>query len=266
MSNRLHKFYREAQSELSGQQHVRLSGQAHLHQESDSIVIRFKKKNVVTILSDGTHILDTGGWRTPAVRSTIEAAIKKLGLCIVQQAGIWFISHIDPDQPDRYLFADGVKIRADGRMVGARLEEVCLKVDPKMINRYVSTYVREWKKGQVTSPSPVDPYNFYLMVTNEKAVPNLPELRQHLAVYMQAEYLYCFGSLLLVAINDVGGSETEKLELTGKLHIQEWMNAGKPRRSKFLDESGPQVGEILRQYLRKLFGIKEKGVSVGSPG
>ena len=66
-----------------------------------------------------------------------------------------------------------------------------------------------------------------------------------------------FGSLLMIAINDVGGPDTKHLTLVDKMNINEWLKDGKPRKSAFLEGTGKNIGALLRRYLYKVFKVSE---------
>lgn len=222
------------------------------HTPDSAIAVEFNKRKLITLKPDGTHIIDTGGWRSPDVRSKIELAIRKFGLTITQQNGIWYIAHVDLTNRDRYIFADGMSIK-DGEVKGADLDTDYTRVSRKLIDKYVSNWAKTWIKGDLPPPNPSDPYTFYGVVADKKE-PNLAEMRQQTFEYLDSEYY--FGSMIMVAIKDVGGHETTKIDLIGKFHIQDWLRNGTMPPSKLLNGSSVALQSLLKKFLYKLHGIK----------
>lgn len=249
MVNRIYEHYKH---KLSGQKTVKLATSTVMIQETNRIVIEFNNRKIITMMPDGTHIIDTGGWRTPSVRRKVELAIEKLGYTITQQSGIWYVAPTDLRKCKRYVYADGMKIRADGSVVGADIDVQYPTASQRMIKQYVALWVQAWERGHVPPANPSDPYSFYKVAIGDLK-PNLVEMRQQMIEYYRGGYF--FGSLLVVAINDVGGSKTGRIDLIGKMHIQDWLAHGCLPPSKLLSGSAYTIRRLMRQFLFKLHGF-----------
>src|ERR1022692_714331 len=93
MKNRIYSSYEK-----------QLGTEPSLKRSLDGIAIEFNRRKIIELHPDGTHVINTGGWRTPSVRAKIESAIEKLGFTIVQQKGHWYLE----GNAERYVFEDGI--------------------------------------------------------------------------------------------------------------------------------------------------------------
>jgi len=217
----------------------------------DKIAVKFNKSTVLTMYPDGVIHLDTGGWRTPAIKARLNAFLEPLGWQIIQDVGIWYLQHGNK----KYDYSDGVTIKAD-KLSGAEESKLFnFKFSSTaFIKKYVSEFVRLWCLGRVLPPTPGDPFNLYSKAMDH-SLPDSPELKSYIRKFM---YQNCyFGSLLMIAINDVGGPDTKHLTLVDKMNINEWLKDGKPRKSAFLEGTGKNIGALLRRYLYKVFKVSE---------
>lgn len=217
------------------------------------VSISFNNHKIINMLPDGTHVIDTGGWRTPTVRQKIESVINKLGYTITQQAGIWYVAYQDIGKRERYVFTDGMKIRPSGVIENADLDVAYPGVTKRSINHYVAGWSEAWERG-MHPPNPSDPATFYNAAIDKRKI-NFAELRQQMMEYYRGRYY--FGSLIMVAINEVGGSKTGKLDLIAKIHIQDWLQHGMLPPSKLLKGSALAIRRLLRNFLYKMHGVSK---------
>ncbi len=222
--------------------------------ESD-ILIRFNQTYVIRIKPDGTQILSCHGWKTPAVKARMNLLLKDTGWRIVQDNTSWYLQN---NGPIRYLVVDGLEIKPDGTVDGAISGERDNFKIGSVINRYVSGYMKAWRAGWVSAPGPHDPANVYMICCdvreNKRIKPEeRPELQNFVFEYMRSEY--CFGSLLMLALETAGGADRAPLTLIEKFHVQDWLRDGEPPVSKLVKTKN--LGKILRSFLRKLFDLPD---------
>jgi hypothetical protein len=238
---------------LHGKDSKRIARDTYVRRNDTDIVVQFHKTFVVRIKPDGTHVLDTGGWRTPSVKTRINMILRPLGWTIVQEDHVWFLQK---DQL-RYLFVDGCMILPDGKVKGASGKQCLFRNVNSLIDKYVSGFMREWKRGDVPPPCAGDPFNVYMICSSplEKksiAEADKPELQHFVLQYMRGQYY--FGSLLMVAIEDAGGAGKAPLHILDKTHVEQWLKDGAPAQSRLLETKN--LGKILRGFLKKLFDLE----------
>lgn len=247
MKNRIYSSYEK-----------QLGTEPSLKRSLDGIAIEFNRRKIIELHPDGTHVINTGGWRTPSVRAKIESAIEKLGFTIVQQKGHWYLESINADSvTERYVFEDGITLHPNGKVTGAKLALASTDVDSDLIDAYVDAWFTEWQTGQVCPPSPSDPHTFYAVVADGKRA-NKAEMRQQMVFYYGTEYY--FGSLLMVALKDAGGSKTDKLDVIGKVHVEDWLKGGDLLPCKLIEGTSLALKNVLKEFLYRLHGIRGEGV------
>ena len=174
---------------------------------------------------------------------------------IIQDKSIWWL--VDLKENHRYVYNDGIRILPNRTVLGdAKGPEALsgIKLIP-LISRYVKGYVFAWRNGQVPPPDSGDPYLFYKIVRG-KRVPTPTELPEIRAFMVQAMGInYCFGSLLMAALNHVGGAKSRSLSLLDKHHVAEWLAKSKPVTAKLMDSTAPHIEKVLIKYIKSLFGM-----------
>lgn len=250
----MNRVFKHLATKLGGQAAAKLDQATEIttNEELSKIQISFVDRTIVTVLSDGTHILNSGGWRTPAVRKKIESFIHKLGLTIVQRNGIWYVCYISVNRPVRYVFTDGMKIDAKGNVSGAERAGYAHKPSQREIKKYVQEWCRAWERGAVKPSNPSDPHTFY-SVASKRDRPNYSEMRQQMQDYYQ--HSYYFGSLIMAAIAMTSKREQTQVDLVSSFHIEGWLKHGMLPESKLLTESCVRIRRFLKAFLFKLHGI-----------
>lgn len=247
-----HDYYSKI---LHGQPSADLDRDTHVDKIESDILIRFNQTYVIRIKPDGTIVLNCSGWRTPSVKARMNLLLKDTGWWIVQEDNVWYLQN---DGKIRYLVTDGLQIKPDGSVDGAISGERSKFKMNSIINRYVSDFLKAWKKGWVRPPGPQDPGHLYKIcadVREKKCIPSeeIPELRHYVHEYMISNYH--FGSMLMAAIELAGGADQAPLTVLEKFNIQEWLAEGEPVQSKLIQTKN--IGKILRSFLRKLFDLKD---------
>jgi hypothetical protein len=256
--NRIEKLYQRMGKELSNPPpKPQYTGLAKL---GKVIAVKFKQAYVISVAPDGTINICTGGWRTPAVRNKLNKFLQLVNWCVTQDVGNWYL--VDEQKKQRYPFADVMSILPSGVVVTGKTTRVkpvesngrgSHPMDvSRSIHRFVKEYCDSWLKGEVTPPSPGDPWNLYQMATYPGAVEiSMAELKLYLKAYIVSKYF--IGSLLVVAINDADGEDTDMLSVVDKLTIEKWLSTGTVEKSKFSDETVSNIGMVLKRYLFRVF-------------
>lgn len=109
--------YQEAEARLTGRCKLsrKLENNTYLERRTPStIAIRLHQTDVVTYHSDGSCILNTGGWRTTTTKDRLN---KYSPVYIWQENSIWYVSELSPyahKNIDRFLYKDDMRIDTIG--------------------------------------------------------------------------------------------------------------------------------------------------------
>jgi len=253
--NRISGYFKELDAQLQGKDRKKIDGNTYLERDEARIVIRFHTTFVVMVLPDNTIVLNSGGWETPTTKTRMNKVLNRFQWTIIQDKSLWWLVDLKKDL--RYRYSDGTRILPNRMVLGyAKGPEA---VDsPKLlplITRYVQGYVFAWRNGQVPPPDNGDPYLFYRIVRG-KRVPTPTELPEIRAFMIQAMRInYCFGSLLMAALNRAGGADSRSLSLLDKHHVAEWLAKSKPVTARLMDATAPHIEKVLIKYIKSLFGV-----------
>lgn len=224
------------------------------------ITVKFKQTFVVSVAPNGTIELNTGGWRTPAVRAKLNKFLSLAGWGITQELGAWYL--VNELDKKRYPFSDHMIIQPSGKVIASRtlqvkpIEAAARGSHPmdvsRAINAFAKEYCNSWANSDILPPSPSDPWSLYqLTLGPEKSSVSPSELKLHIKAYIVSKYF--FGSLLAVALQDADGEDTELLSIIDKLAIERWLASGKVEQSKFTEDTVSNLRTVLKRYLYRVF-------------
>jgi hypothetical protein len=182
-----------------------LQNNTRLFKRGDNYAVRLHQTDVVTIHRDGSYTLDSGGWLTVTTKDRINGYAP----CQVwSEKGIWYVSYCD----GRYLYADGMRLLANGKVEGAKTAEkskAALK-EQKQLRKdaaeYAKEYIRKLFAGEIPAPSGGDCWLCCLVGSDGKGMgdndPN--HMKEHL------KEPYYVPTILKRAMDDFGVSRFAK--------------------------------------------------------
>jgi hypothetical protein len=127
--------YEDGLAKLKGRDQKKLENNTYLVKVDDETLgVKLHNTIVVYIFKSGVYQYDTGGWRTV----TTKDRINRYGPVRVHQANnIWYIGE--------YVFADGVRVNAKGKILDAKSLRKPKEVESK--KRKLDKLVRSYVKG-----------------------------------------------------------------------------------------------------------------------
>jgi hypothetical protein len=213
--------------------------------------IPFSNKHVVSVELDGTVTLNTGGWRTPKAKKVMNEYLKNMKhtwkICVIKNK--WFLCGIGK----KYEYKDGLVITPKNIVLSVQECTDEENVDIKReINMYVAQYITLWADGRIPVPTTADPWNLYSKAQSYNSIEEFDEeFKYYMLSYMKNKYF--FGSILMSAINYVGGSCTGKLSIVDKINVEKWLNRGKYSECKLAQGTAKKLKPILIKFLLHVF-------------
>jgi len=170
------------------------------------IAVMLHDTDIITINSDNSYTLTSGGWLTVTTKARLNAFSPA---SIRQEARIWYLS-------DGSLFYDGVIVDSDGLPVGESVDPTALedklKVAKKQAREYARNFVKALKAGSVPQPSSGDCW-FCSMKTEESVtLGDATKNAAHIINHIEEGY---FVPWLLVNAGREAGYRDEQLGLMG---------------------------------------------------
>ena len=92
-----------------------LQNNTRLFKRGEDFAVRLHETDVVTIHPDGTYTLNTGGWETVTTKDRINAYAPGH---VCSDRGILY--YVSKTRKEAVLFKDGMKVRANGALIGRR--------------------------------------------------------------------------------------------------------------------------------------------------
>lgn len=132
-------------------------------QRGDAYAVRLHSTDIVLIYPDGSYTLHTGGWRTVTTKQRIN---EYAPVSVYSVRGQWHITTGSPDWTvDHPLFAEGVRITAEGQIEGAAAPGTA-KAERKLraaVAKYAADYTAQLYAGRIAKPSGGDCWGCYLV-------------------------------------------------------------------------------------------------------
>lgn len=119
---------------------------ARLINEGKDVAIKLHDTDIITLNSDTTYTLNSGGWQSMTTKERIN---RYTPAGISQKAGIWYMK-------DGSLFYDGMLINSDGlplKPKQSKKYEQKLKAIKADAKQYATAYVNKLKMGEIPVPS-----------------------------------------------------------------------------------------------------------------
>lgn len=120
----------------------------YLVRNAEGAAVRFHSTDVLTI-KRGAIVLNSGGYRTYTTKERLNGLLPS-GYRLSSFHGVWYFSVPGADKPA--TFADGLTIRANGKIVGAGNAERDTKLR-KEIHAYAGAFARAAVEGKLDKPS-----------------------------------------------------------------------------------------------------------------
>lgn len=115
--------------------------------------VRLHHTDVVILHPDGSYTLNSGGWRTVTTKDRIRYAPGSVS----SDRGAWYYYPKPGNWDLRYPFADGMRVRHDGKVEGAGIDETAVRSRLlKDIRAYVDGFARHVAENGLADPGPGD--------------------------------------------------------------------------------------------------------------
>ena len=124
------------------------------------LCLKLHETNVVTLEPDGSIVLNSGGWKTPATKDRINNVVPR-ELMIYQNKSVWYVG--------QYIFEDGMRMDASGKIHATLASEAKEKSSDKWVkkvNDFAKEIVARAFDGRMPAPSGGDCW-YCLMQTKE---------------------------------------------------------------------------------------------------
>jgi hypothetical protein len=181
------EIFSRARNKTTG---YKLGNNTRLVETQGGYGVKLHNTIVVDIQSDGTYILNTGGWFTKTTKDRINSYAP---VNLYTGKRIWYLS---PHQ----TFSDGIVVNSKGKVIrDPNAKQVKrIKAMHEKINKYVDKYAKALKENKVPQPSCGDCWGCCMVDASGKTVMGHDHLEQHL------KESYLVPSLLVNAIRAKG--------------------------------------------------------------
>jgi len=177
-----------------------LANNTRLVKRGEAFAIRLHQTDIVTINPDGTHTLNSGGWRT----MTTKARISEFGpVGITQTKGHWFVNY----PGGQCLYEDGMTIGADGvptNPVPVDRDKKPAKKAAKLVKKYIDGFCEMIRAKKLENPSGGDCWHCCMKTKSGEALGDCTGDVSHLLDHFEENYFV--PSLLANAILEQGYS------------------------------------------------------------
>jgi hypothetical protein len=243
------RSYREASERLGSRDTLNIGWHTTLERRGeDRIAVKYHATDVVIYVSDGSVILDSGGWKTQTTKTRMND-YSPLG--VRSEKGVWRVSK-GYNQPS-VLYRDGMSIGPRGgiRNAGSPARERKEQKQRKRINAFARSFAAAVVAGEVPLPSGGDCW-FCLMFDKEPR--KMETSADHLWGHVEESYFV--PSLLVNACEALGASDALRSSIYG------WATGDDKYVWFQRDNWGEQqVANIVRRYM-----LRRLGFSDGGPG
>ena len=218
----------------------------------DKIAVRYHDTDIVTYLSNGDIVLDSGGWRTPTTKGKMSEYIGgwRGGWGVSQVKGLWFVyRHGTPEQPGITVgFADGITLHPDGTITGFAPESD-KQAEKKLraaIRKYAQNFTTALLAGKIGAPSSGD----CLLCNLDRAALQQGKIAdpgdsEHIRSHIDESYFV--PSLLINAMDEMGASIMDRQTVHELMH-------GVTVHETFKGWLARDISSILRRYLYRKLG------------
>ncbi len=226
-----------AAKELAETRKRKIDHNTYLETDSapDSYGIRLHATRILQFNSDGSVILDSGGWQTVTTKDRLNKFLPS-GYRVWQEARVWYLSHMPNgwDNSNPIPFADRMVINPDGTVSGQGEDPKAKLRLKRRIDRYAKAYIEALDLGNVPAPSAGDCW-FCSLFQGQTADAS------HLTSHMEEKYFV--PSLLVNALKAFPQSRAAEWYLAAK-----WQGGDDPGQS-FGGIAQDQLRKALRRYM-----------------
>ena len=188
-----------AEEFLGSRDSRKIGHNTYLVRKDEGAAVRFHATEIL-VIRKGAITLTSGGYRTYTTKERISTLLPD-GYRIYAERGIWYVS--TPE--GRVTFADGLTIKASGKVAGAGSEDRDLKLR-KAIHAYANAYARAAASGELEAPGGGDCWHCSMIVSNGpeagKPLGDATRDQDHLRDHMREGYFV--PSLLVNAAKATG--------------------------------------------------------------
>ena len=153
----VYNSYGKAVDTLKGRGSRKIGNNTYLKvRDKSTITILYHSTDVVTYHTDGSTVLDSGGWKTVTTKERINWGLPD-GWSLWQERGIWTLHTRLVNPPAEYTFADGMSIEGDDTTVkGEGADPKATQKLRKRVQKYSKDYIDAMLAGEVPAPSAGD--------------------------------------------------------------------------------------------------------------
>ena len=167
-----------------------IANNTRLHQRGEDYAVRLHNTDVVTIHSDDTYTLNTGGWRTVTTKERIN---RFSPASVYSDRKTWLVGGS--------LFEDGMKVGSGGSALihNDPAEGFALQWElDKLVRNYINGFCKHIEEGKLKDPSGGDCWMCCMFEQGKTGSPD------HLFSHFEEKYYV--PSLLVNAIKEYGGN------------------------------------------------------------
>lgn len=261
--------YAQAVERLGTRDSRKIGNNTYLRKrEGGSIAIRLHATDILVFMPDGSVKYDSGGWKTPVTKDRMN----EWGPLRISQAnGVWAAWDGTRDG-ESYVYADGMIVKADGKVKGAAKDDEKILAERKRIKLFAKRFMDALEKGKVPAPSGGDCWGCCMRGTDSKgktvhmlegggADDNGHHIREHI------RESYFVPSLLANALREMGASQSMYWWVGGwwaeteaeKRRDGAWEERAKEERAKLVEQAKSwnereRVEKALRRYIYRKLG------------
>ena len=199
--------YRKAVTVLRNRTSRKIGHNTYLKNRGEGcIAILYHDTDVVTYRSDGSIMLDSGGWKTKTTKERINAGLPS-NWSLMQERGVWYLSNAREGLDNSILatFKDKCVILGD-TLTGEGDDPEAIQKLRKRVNKYASDFIMAMKAGQVPKPSGGDCFYCHLKeVRTGSPVGECFKDKDHIESHIEESYFV--PSLLVNAFDTFGASK-----------------------------------------------------------
>lgn len=201
-------------------------------------VIRLHLTDVLTVLPDGTEILNSGGWMTPTTKDRINATAYRQ---VCQKDSMWLVNY----RGNQYVFADGITFHPNGKVTGAGENPKLILKLQKQIKKYADDFVKELVARKIPAPSNGDCLICIAHTSDGEPVRCQTHIRSHIS----SRERYYVPSLLANALEEFNANQMERG------CVGYWFRAHEDRIQYIEDMTAKRVKRYITQYIKRQLGM-----------
>lgn len=180
--------------------------------------VKLHHTNVVTFYSDGSIVLDSGGWKTVTTKQRMNEAIRDYhsdnSWTVWSDRGVWYVStgNWSAGTNKQWAYEDGIILHPNGTVTGEGEDPKAQIKLRKRAKAYAKAYVDHLYSGKMPAPGNGDCFGCLMVPVDKGAGPHAGMAGpDHMLSHLEEGYYV--PSLVLRALDRFGGSMAAKHDL-----------------------------------------------------